>query len=386
MKRTALVVDYDTSCIQVEAKVIPNFLKHNWGLAQYHQRDVDYKSFDKENPPDIIIHYYHTNAGYKHYMFWEKIKAAWGDAPFLLCVTGEARNIARGIADMTISYMPDDENNMHLNQTFWEASFELSKLFKTKSAKLLTAEQAGITFDYLEILDRFRDRPKERFCHFIQRNRKSKYPGVVNRMKLCKELAKYKRIDCPGKAMNNTQELMRLEAHYKKNYKKPPIERVYSEYWHIAKFDYMSHYKFSLTGENQIAPGYITEKIVFSLLAGCIPIYWGTPEITQYVNSGCFINCNDYDSFVEVAARVKEIDQDPQLYQEYLDAPVFPQDSLFYDIDWDKVLPKFDRIKKRFDQHYELRQEKSTAANINPKEGLRSYLRYRNYRKQYYEF
>lgn len=57
------------------------------------------------------------------------------------------------------------------------------------------------------------------------------------------------------------------------------------------KLQTLSNYKFSICYENaKEIPGYITEKIFDSMAAGCIPVYWGAPNILDFVPSDCFIN------------------------------------------------------------------------------------------------
>ncbi len=68
------------------------------------------------------------------------------------------------------------------------------------------------------------------------------------------------------------------------------------------------------------------------MAAGNVPIYWGCPQIAEYVNPKRFINCHDFDSFDEVMEKVKEIDNDPALYEEYVAAPAILPDSLIYRI------------------------------------------------------
>jgi len=59
----------------------------------------------------------------------------------------------------------------------------------------------------------------------------------------------------------------------------------------------LSQYRYSLCFENTFTPGYVTEKIVDSFLAGSIPIYWGgaPPEI---FNLDHFFVCRPYQSIV----------------------------------------------------------------------------------------
>jgi len=57
------------------------------------------------------------------------------------------------------------------------------------------------------------------------------------------------------------------------------------------KKEMLKQYKFSICYENaKDIPGYITEKIFDSLFAGCVPVYWGAPDIAKHVPEDCFID------------------------------------------------------------------------------------------------
>lgn len=59
----------------------------------------------------------------------------------------------------------------------------------------------------------------------------------------------------------------------------------------------LSQYKFSYCFENgRDIPGYITEKILDSMFAGCVPVYWGAPNIDIHIPKDCFI---DYREFLD---------------------------------------------------------------------------------------
>lgn len=77
-------------------------------------------------------------------------------------------------------------------------------------------------------------------------------------------------------------------------------------------------YRFSIAFENNIVDGYITEKIINSFLAGCIPIYDGTDDIYKYFNRKSFINATDFDSIEKLAEYVIKVDNDPELYNKYV--------------------------------------------------------------------
>jgi hypothetical protein len=63
------------------------------------------------------------------------------------------------------------------------------------------------------------------------------------------------------------------------------------------KWEVYPHYRFGLCYENTLgSPGYITEKIFDCMRAGCVPVYWGAPNIDEYVDEGTFIDRGVFDS------------------------------------------------------------------------------------------
>ena len=57
------------------------------------------------------------------------------------------------------------------------------------------------------------------------------------------------------------------------------------------KQNILKHYKFCICYENmKDVRGYVTEKIFDVFKAGCVPVYWGANNITQYVPADCFID------------------------------------------------------------------------------------------------
>ncbi|KKP27048.1 MAG: hypothetical protein UR12_C0033G0003 [candidate division TM6 bacterium GW2011_GWF2_30_66] len=70
-----------------------------------------------------------------------------------------------------------------------------------------------------------------------------------------------------------------------------------------SKVDCMKNYRFCYAYENMCnVKGYVTEKIFNAFTAGCVPIYWGADNITDYIPKNCFIDRRDFTS-------------DEQLYQ-----------------------------------------------------------------------
>lgn len=82
------------------------------------------------------------------------------------------------------------------------------------------------------------------------------------------------------------------------------------------RYEILSHFKFSLCFENSIHTGYITEKMIDYFKGGCVPVYFGAPNITDYINSKCFI---DYRKFKNLTSLVKFLKtMDEKTYNNYL--------------------------------------------------------------------
>lgn len=65
------------------------------------------------------------------------------------------------------------------------------------------------------------------------------------------------------------------------------------------KWKLLGQYKFCLCFENTSFPGYITEKIFDCFFTGCIPIYWGAPDIAEHIPADTYI---DFRTFRDLAA------------------------------------------------------------------------------------
>jgi Glycosyltransferase family 10 (fucosyltransferase) C-term len=65
----------------------------------------------------------------------------------------------------------------------------------------------------------------------------------------------------------------------------------------LHKREAISGFKFALCFENCPFPGYVTEKITDCFLAGCIPVYWGPPDIGDFVPPETYIDFRRFNSF-----------------------------------------------------------------------------------------
>jgi hypothetical protein len=71
-----------------------------------------------------------------------------------------------------------------------------------------------------------------------------------------------------------------------------------------SKFPLAKDYKFMLCFENDLFPGYITEKLLDAYLCGTVPLYWGDLGRDPLVNPRAFINLKDFKSVGEFAKKV----------------------------------------------------------------------------------
>ena len=90
-----------------------------------------------------------------------------------------------------------------------------------------------------------------------------------------------------------------------------------SEYWAYHLHCAMSHYKFVLAIENTMTESYVTEKLFYALDAGAIPIYFGAPNVRDFVPPHSIIDGSTFSTLERLADYVKEVATSPILYAEY---------------------------------------------------------------------
>lgn len=129
------------------------------------------------------------------------------------------------------------------------------------------------------------------FCNFLYSNAKAD-PA---RERFFTALSRYKRVDSPGRLLNNMEAV---------------AGDRFAAGWQKRKIAFLSRYKFTIAFENSCSDGYTTEKLTHALMARTIPIYWGNPKVTRDFDSACLVNCHAFGSFDEVIEKVKAIDSD----------------------------------------------------------------------------
>lgn len=86
----------------------------------------------------------------------------------------------------------------------------------------------------------------------------------------------------------------------------------------LDKLAILSQYRFMLCYENaKNIPGYITEKILDCFRAGVIPVYFGAPNIGDWIPRNCYIDLTQFGTFPELHAHLANMDQ--ATHSAYLD-------------------------------------------------------------------
>ena len=122
-----------------------------------------------------------------------------------------------------------------------------------------------------------------------------------------------------GRGLNNTGVL-------------PPGEHSTPEY-----LAFLGQWRFCIAMENASDDFYLTEKLLNAYLAGCVPIYWGCPQVNSILNPDAFLRLEarvptdaDLDA---LAQRVAALASDEAAYRKMYEAPLFRGGVLPPDLD-----------------------------------------------------
>jgi hypothetical protein len=94
--------------------------------------------------------------------------------------------------------------------------------------------------------------------------------------------------------------------------------------------DIFTEFKFVIAFENKAIEGYVSEKVINPIFSGCIPVYWGAPDVSKYINPKRIINVNDFSNDEEVFNRMLEINNDPNLFKKIVSEPALVQVPSIY--------------------------------------------------------
>lgn len=148
---------------------------------------------------------------------------------------------------------------------------------------------------------------KNKFCSYIVSN-----PKNTHRNEALPEISRYKHVDSAGLSQNNMG--FKLEG------------GLGGGGGELIKNEFLSAYKFNICFENLSMPGYITEKYFHAKAAGCIPIYWGDPEISRDFDETGGINAFG-KTWEQLRSEIETVDKDDMKYLKMFAVPALPKKS-----------------------------------------------------------
>ena len=145
------------------------------------------------------------------------------------------------------------------------------------------------------------------------------------------ELSKYKKVDNGGTLGNNIG------------------------YNVTDRINFLNSYKFTMAFEKNSADGFSTDQILYALLAGTVPIYYGDYLIDEYINPNTYILVRNHIDLMDKIEFIKKVDQDDELYKKFL------MEDVLVDED---VVRKRKKDEKDYWNHI-FRQDKYDAKRID---------------------
>lgn len=74
------------------------------------------------------------------------------------------------------------------------------------------------------------------------------------------------------------------------------------------KWQYFSKYQFTFCPENSRFHGYVTEKPIQPMCCGSIPVYYGAPDVENYIPKNCYIDYEEFRNVKKVYDYIKSMD------------------------------------------------------------------------------
>ena len=104
---------------------------------------------------------------------------------------------------------------------------------------------------------------------------------------------------------------------------------VKADFANNYRFNYnqFQHYRFCLVMENTKMDGYVSEKILFAFMGGCIPIYWGSHEVSKIFNEKAFIYY-DIENPKLALDKVHYLEQNDTAYAQVMSEPILANASI----------------------------------------------------------
>lgn len=263
--------------------------------------------------------------------------------------TGENLKPDFNLCDYAIGFDYLDFNDRYLrypNFAFYEGQFE-----QLTSKRNITRTEISA---------------KDYFCNFIYSNSNAD----PTRDHFFQLLNTYKPVTSPGTHLNNIS---------------LSVGERFASDWMFTKIKFQSRCKFSIAFENSSSPGYTTEKLMHAFISNTIPIYWGNPQVAKDFNPKAFVNCHQFKNLEEVISKVKEIDQNDELYFSIVNEAPFVKNEIPENLEKRKLTEFLQQIFDKKKEEAERRPKYGAVKNYERsiREILSSKKKYLKIRKIY---
>ena len=236
-----------------------------------------------------------------------------------------------------------NHSNEKYNNSIKIASYSENKIPDLSEADYSISQMHIMYFDryfkypsFIWRLNKFRNYVVENIGLFAKNKIKKKFCAAVIsnhgnsslfRLEFINHLNKYKHVDMGGDYLNDVGGKVK------------------------NKIKFLSSYKFSISMENSDGDGYISEKIIDSLIAGTIPIYYGDYLIDEYINPKVYILIKGEKDIPSKIEYIKEIDNNDKLYNSILQEQIFINDNYI------DIIRKTEEERLSFDYNIFLRSK-----------------------------
>jgi hypothetical protein len=87
-----------------------------------------------------------------------------------------------------------------------------------------------------------------------------------------------------------------------------------------TKYEIAQNYRFVFAFENDLYPGYVTEKAVEAWATGAVPLYWGS-DPAGYINPKSLINLSKFNSMELFIKKVEQVNSSKTHWEKYASEP-----------------------------------------------------------------
>lgn len=211
-----------------------------------------------------------------------------------------------------LSKVPRERCFLHM----FESPIILPNLYRTSLSKYF-GKVYVLNTDLVDHVNRFQ-------MYYVQPNLKmvDEIPDFAQK-KLCAIIAGNKDSDNPKSLYRERKQVI---SFFTRNY--PNDLDLYGPDWSgyalwrgpaKSKWETLKNYRFSICYENaKNQRGYVTEKIFDSMIAGCVPVYWGADNITDFVPQECFIDRRKFATTRDLYQFLKYMNR--KTYEGYIEA------------------------------------------------------------------